>query len=67
MGVGWVMWLLIGFFVMLIVVMIECVIYFGWYLFGNVDGLFCLLVDGDFDVVIWLVVDWCGFEVEVLC
>jgi biopolymer transport protein ExbB/TolQ len=66
MGVGWVMWLLIGLSIVSVAVMIERVFYFTRHSFGAVDAVIEKLSDGDVAGAVELIKDRRGLEAEVL-
>jgi biopolymer transport protein ExbB/TolQ len=66
LGVGWVMWLLIGLSVVSLAVMIERVVFFTRHSFGDVDALIDKLADGDLAGALTLVEGRRGLEAEVL-
>lgn len=66
MGVGWVMWLLIGLSVLSLAIMAERALYFARHTFGDVDPLVQRLADGDIDGALKLADGRRGLEAEVL-
>jgi biopolymer transport protein ExbB len=66
LGVGWVMWLLIGLSIVSVAVMIERALYFSRHSFGDVDGLMARLAEGDLAGAVAMVEGRRGLEAEVL-
>lgn len=66
MGVGWVMWLLIGLSVLSVAVMIERALFFSRHSFGAIDGLLRRLADGDLEGAVRMVGGRRGLEAAVL-
>jgi biopolymer transport protein ExbB/TolQ len=66
LGVGWVMWLLIGLSVLSVAVVIERLIFYLHNSFGEIDELLALLKDGQIERAAELVGDRRGLEAEVV-
>jgi biopolymer transport protein ExbB/TolQ len=66
MGVGWVMWLLIGLSIVSLAVMLDRLLYFARHSFGDVDAILRRLADGDLEGAVALIGRRRGLEAEVL-
>jgi biopolymer transport protein ExbB len=66
MGVGWVMWLLIGLSVVSLAIMIERALFFAAHSLGDVDAILNRLADGDLDGALQLCAGRRGLAAEVL-
>jgi biopolymer transport protein ExbB len=66
LGVGWVMWLLIGLSVVSLAVMVERALFFAGHSPGDVDGIVSRLAGGDLDGALRLCAGRRGLPAEVL-